>query len=262
MRSITCIFAALPLALALSADQPAAQAKPPAKPRPRAQTPADPRFAIGLSGGFQPTVTDFDDRFTFPLHQETGTSTVDYSVESGGLFDANFGVRLWGGLGAGVAVSRFTGKGNVTATSSVPHPFYLERYREVSGEADGIDRNESGVHVQLQYRLPLRGPLQVTLMAGPSFLNVTQTMVIDVNYTEEYPYDVATFAGVDSRRVKASAPGFNAGLDLRWMFTRNIGVGGLARFTRAEVELDAADDRTVTVDAGGAHVGAGIRFAF
>jgi hypothetical protein len=99
-------------------------------------------------------------------------------------------------------------------------------------------------------------------MGGPSFVQLDQTLVIDVNYTEEYPYDTATFSGVDSAGKSGSASGFNAGADVRFMFNRFVGVGALVRLTRATVRLDAADDRTVSVDAGGAQAGVGVRLLF
>ena len=92
-------------------------------------------------------------------------------------------------------------------------------------------------------------------------LDIKQSIATEVNYTEQFPYDAATFVGVDSRRISGTATGFNVGADVRWMFTRNIGVGGLVRFTRAKVDLEI-DSRTVQVDAGGAQVGAGLRLAF
>jgi hypothetical protein len=64
-------------------------------------------------------------------------------------------------------------------------------------------------------------------------VQINQTLVIDVNYTQAYPYDIATFEGVDSRRVTGSAAGFNVGADLSWLFTRNVGAGVLVRLTRA-----------------------------
>jgi opacity protein-like surface antigen len=221
-----------------------------------------PRGFIGLNGGYQASTTEFDDNFTFTAHQETGTTRVSYPIDAGPAFDAGAGIRVWRRLGVGVAVSRFTIDSTVSATSSIPHPFFLRQNREVSGEADGIRREETGIHVQAQYSVPLGRRLQLTLMAGPSLLQVSQAVVIDVNYTEEYPYDTASFSGVDSTRKKGSKAGFNAGADVRWMFTRNIGVGMMARFARATVDLDPVDDRTITVDAGGAQVGVGLRVGF
>jgi Outer membrane protein beta-barrel domain len=234
-----------------------------AQPRPSAGSfPAEPRVTVSVSGGYQATTTEFDDQFTFELYRETGRSDVTYPIAAGFLFDAGAGVRLWRGLGAGVAVSRFVRDGTVSTTTSLPHPIFLQQNREITGDPDGITREETGIHIQAQYLLPLSGRLQVTLMGGPSILQVTQAIVTDVNYSEEYPYDTAEFTGVDSRDVKKSATGFNAGADVRWMFSRHVGVGALVRFTRATVDLDGPDTRTIPVDAGGTHVGAGLRVGF
>jgi hypothetical protein len=222
---------------------------------------APPRLTIAVSGGYQPTTTGFDDSFEFTVSRETDTSSVDYGVDAGALFDAGFGVRLWRGLGAGVAVSFFSVDGTVHATSSVPHPFLFQHLREISGGAGNIRREEKAVHIQAQYLLPSFGNLQVTLVGGPSVLDINQTVVTRVKYTEEYPYDTAAFAGVESRKVTGTKTGFNAGADVRWMFASHFGAGALIRYTYAPIDL-RVDDRTIEVDAGGLHVGAGVRIAF
>ena len=47
--------------------------------------------------------------------------------------------------------------------------------------------------------------LDVVLAGGPSFIDVKQSIVIDVKYTEEFPDDTATFTGVDSKRASGTA---------------------------------------------------------
>lgn len=225
-----------------------------------AQSPAGGFIAI--NGGYQATTTEFADSVTFTRDQETGSTRASYPIDAGALFDVGGGVRLWRRFGVGLAVSRFTRDGTAGTTSSVPHPLFLQQHRDVSGDADGIDREETAVHVQALFMLPLTGRLQIALMGGPSFWQVNQSMVSDVNYSETYPYDTATFTGVDTTRVTARKSGFNAGADVRWMFTRAVGAGAFVRFTRATVDLEPAAGRTVTVDAGGAQVGAGLRIGF
>lgn len=221
-----------------------------------------PRVWIGVNGGYQATTTEFDDTFTFTVNQETGTTRVSYPVDAGFLFDAGGGVRLWKNLGVGVAISRFVLDGTAQTSSSIPHPLFLQQNRQVDGEADGLTREETGIHVQAQYRLPLTGRLQIVLAGGPSLLQVNQMVVTDVNYSEDYPYDTATFRSVDSERSKGSATGLHAGVDAQWAFTRSVGLGALVRFTRATVDLDGPADRTISVDAGGAHIAAGLRLTF
>ena len=221
-----------------------------------------PRGVISIGGGYQITTSTFDDTFTFSRDRETGTTRVTYPIDAGPVFDVGGGVRLWRGLGAGVAVTRFSRDGTITASSSVPHPFFFQQHRDIIGEADGIRREESGVHLQAQFTVPVTRRLHLTLMGGPSRLEVEQQLVIDVNYTETYPYDTAEFAGVDTSSRKGSTIGFNVGADVRWMFTNRIGVGGLVRFTQATIELDDTDTRTVSVDAGGVQAAIGVRVGF
>jgi hypothetical protein len=47
-----------------------------------------------------------------------------------------------------------------------------------------------------------------------------------------------------------------------WFFSKNVGVGGLVRFSRATIDLDAPENRTVSVDAGGVYAGGGVRVIF
>jgi hypothetical protein len=145
--------------------------------------------------------------------------------------------------------------------TSLPHPFFLEQHRTVAGDATAVRREETGIHLQAQYDVPLGRRLYLTLAGGPSLLRIAQTFVIDVNYTEQYPYDEAVFSGADSSGSDGSAVGFNVGADVRWMFTRGVGAGAFVRFTRGQVDLETGG-RTIGVDAGGAQAGGGVRFVF
>jgi hypothetical protein len=222
---------------------------------------AQPRFTIAVNGGYQPSTTSFDDRVTFDLNREVATVETSYPVDAGPLFDAGVSFRIWKGLAIGGAMSRIDVDGVVEVDASLPHPLFFQRNRAVSGESGAIKRSETAIHIQAQYQLPPFGRLQVVLAGGPSVLDIKQSIATDVNYTESFPYDTATFVGVDSRQIAGTATGFNVGADVRWMFTRNFGVGGLVRFTRAQVDLEI-DNRTVQVDAGGTQLGAGVRIAF
>ena len=220
-----------------------------------------PRFTIGVNAGYQPSSTRFDDRFTFDLNRETASVETDYPIDAGPLFDAGFGSRFWKGLGAGIAFSRLSVDTTVQVEATLPHPLFFQRNRQISGETSGLARDETGIHIQAQYHLPPFGGLYVVVAGGPSVLDIQQSIVTDVNFTEEFPFDTATYVGVDSQRVAGTATGFNVGADVRWMFSRHIGVGGLVRYSQAAVDL-TRNGRTVKVDAGGTQVGAGLRLAF
>lgn len=242
-----CLFA---VALAVAVSSPAsAQSWP-------------ERVHVGVNGAFQATTNDFSDRFEFERNVETGSTDVDYPVQGGFVFDAGVGVRLWRNIAAGVAVSYFARDDVGGTTSSFPHPFFFEQPREVTGDATGVRRSETAVHVQAMYLVNPGGRLRFVLSGGPSFFTVEQDLVTEVTVTETFPFDTATFASAQKTREKGSAPAFNVGADVMWMLGRRFGVGGVIRFSRASIDLDAPGGRTITVDAGGVYAGGGVRLLF
>lgn len=227
-----------------------------------AQTPWSERVHISLNGAFQSTTNDFSDRFEFERYLETGSTDVDYPVKGGFIFDAGAGYRFWKNLAAGVSVSYFTRDEVASTTTSVPHPFFFNQPREVTGDATGVKRSETAVHVQAMYLIKSGGPLRLVLSGGPSFFNVEQDLVTEVTITETFPFDTAAFGAAVKSRKKGSAVAFNVGADVMWMLNRTLGVGGLVRYSRASVDLDATTSRTISVDAGGVYAGGGIRLVF
>jgi hypothetical protein len=220
------------------------------------------RFYVSFNGGVQTTSNAFDDRFEFEQYLEAATVDVDYESDSGAFFDGGVGVRLWKGLGAGVAVSFFSKENPAAIEARIPHPFFDAQPREVSGEATSLARTDAIVHVQAMAMLDPAGPLRLVLFGGPSFFRVEQDLVTGVRYSEEYPFDTATFTGADTDTVDASAVGFNVGADVIWMVHEKVGIGGLVRFTRASLDLDAPGNRTIGIEAGGFQGGGGIRVVF
>jgi hypothetical protein len=243
-------FAAIVVAAAMLSASPAA-----------AQTWSE-RVLISVNGAYQPTKNDFSDRFEFQKNLETGTTDVDYPVKGGFVFDAGASFRFWKNLAAGVSVSSFTRDDIASTTSSIPHPFFFQQPRTVTGDATGVKRTETAVHVQAVYLVNPGGKLRMAFSGGPTFFTLEQDLVTEVTVTETYPYDTAAFASADKRRESGSTVTFNVGADVMWMLSRNVGVGGLVRFSPASVDLDAPNNRTISVDAGGVYAGGGLRLLF
>ena len=220
------------------------------------------RFTIGVSGGVQQAAEEVSDRFSFAKNVETETVDVKYPMKPSGLIDLAAGYRVWKNIGVGVAVSATSGKGDADVTASVPHPFFFNQPRTVTGSESGIAHSETAVHLQLQYIVPATGRLHFTLEGGPSWVNVDHEIVTDVTVTESYPYDTAAFGGAVTKSTKASALGFNAGIDVTWLFAESVGIGGIIRYTRADVDLEAVEGRSITMKAGGLQGGVGIRVLF
>jgi hypothetical protein len=229
---------------------------------PAAAQPGTGKVVASINVGVQAAPTSLSDSFSFERNVETATVNVKYPMKAAALLDGGVGVRLWRHVGAGIAVSHTSRNGSAMIDASIPHPFVFDQPRVVSGEQSDITHAETAVHIQVLYSIPVKRTLTLLLSAGPSRLSVEQELVTDIKYDETYPYDVATFAGALTHRAKASVTGFNAGADLRWMFTKSIGLGGLVRFTRGTVDLETQDNRRLPLRAGGVHAGGGLRIVF
>jgi hypothetical protein len=111
------------------------------------------------------------------------------------------------------------------------------------------------------FLLPLSPSVRIAVSGGPAILTVRQAFVTDVNYSETYPYDTALFTSADLNESSRTAVGMYVGADVTWMFSKNVGAGGLVQFSRATVK-ETVGDRTMSIDAGGTQAGGGIRFVF
>ena len=118
------------------------------------------------------------------------------------------------------------------------------------------------MHVQAIWVVPVSEGLQVAVFGGPTFFNITQDLVTDVLFTQAYPFDTAAYTGATTGRQSESTVGFNVGADVAYYFSGRIGVGWLARFSRATADLPSHDGGTVAFDTGGFQTGGGLRLRF
>jgi hypothetical protein len=216
------------------------------------------RGYVNINGWYQPAATSFSNTVHPIDFVEASVVDTGYEMRSILGFDAGGGVRVWRNLAVGLDVSRFSKKSSGSVSAQVPHPFFFNRLRAVSGDAPGLKRDETAVHLQALWMLLLRDRWQLALGAGPSWFSVGQDLVTDVTVSQTYPYDTATFAGATSTPRSHSKIGFNAGADVSYLLRRHVGLGVEVTFSHASVPLDD----TLTVDTGGARVGGGIRLRF
>ena len=256
--------AVLSIALALVPGATPARAQPPpssSSPAPAALR-ADRGF-VSINGGYRPASASFTDTVRVTQNVEAGTIDTAYRVKAAPDFDVAGGVRIWRQLAVAVDVAYFSKASGGTVSAQIPHPFFFGRPRTVEGEAPGLSRREVAVHGQLVWMMPAGHPRgwRVAVAGGPSFFTLRQQVVQDITVSEAYPFDTATLATVVSQRVEKSRVGFNVGADLSYMLSPAVGIGTTVMFSRARVPLPTAG-HDVIVDAGGAHVGAGLRFRF
>ena len=246
-----------------------------------AQTRAgDGRVFVTINGGLQAPSGTFTHGVVFAesggVYAETPLGTLsataaqeqarfdgDYARAAAALVDAGAAVRVGRHLAIGVAVSYVTGEGDARVSAQVPHPFFFKRDRDIAnGVAPGLAREEIAVHIQAHVRLPVSPSVTVDLFGGPTVITLARDLVADVRVRQAYPYETAAFDSAIVGGQSGTSVGFHAGADVAYYFSDVAGVGVLARFSRATVDLGSAGGGTVGVPAGGLHVGGGLRLRF
>jgi hypothetical protein len=239
----------------------AAQTKPPETPQPPvaapspatrpSTSPSPSRGFVTIGVGAQIASSDFSESHSEPLNGEQKTWTANYSVESGVEFEIGAGWRIWQNLFAGATYSRFHNSRKADVTAEIPHPFFFEQSRHISGESGALDHDENGGHISLTWIAPVGRRLEVAVFGGPSIINVSRQLVKDVEYGDSYPYDTATFSQATVERASNTSLGAHGGLDVTWLLNRQVGVGGLVRYSRANVDLKTPAGGSISFDAGG-----------
>jgi hypothetical protein len=110
------------------------------------------------------------------------------------------------------------------------------------------------------------------VFGGPTYFRVQQDAVTAIHFNQVFlifqPVNTIDIDQFDSERIEGTGWGFHAGADASFFFNRVIGVGGMAKFSRGNVDLEdtlataIGDDDVVTVKAGGFQVGGGLRLKF
>jgi hypothetical protein len=223
-----------------------------------------PRFKafLGVNGIYQATSNNFMDGATFQANAEGGRFDTNYSVKAGPAFDVSGGATISKAFGIGVGVSRFSRATPAHFSGSVPHPFFFGQSRAVASDVSGLKREELAVHLQARAVVPAGERMRVSVFAGPSFFRVKQDAVVDFTYADSYPYDQASFKSATTTTEKASKLGFNAGADVAFFFTRQIGLGFTAQLSKATVPIKSAGSGNRDVKAGGLQTGGGLRLRF
>jgi hypothetical protein len=223
------------------------------------------RFRVSVNAGQQATSTTVTEQQTFQQYLEEGSFRFERGVPGAPFFDGGVTVRVWRGLYAGLAVSMFEDTGAGTVTARVPHPFFFNQQREVTGELSGVTRQEIGRHVMIGWATPLTERLDVLVFGGPSSISTEQTFATSLTLSldkEAYPFDTLAFPGAVTQTRRESIIGYNAGADLTWRFTDTIGAGFLFRYTGGRKDFEPAGIEPFEVEVGGVHAGGGLRLRF
>lgn len=236
--------------------------QPPRAPRPRSTAPPVPgpeRVRVVINGGVQLAPGSFGQAFTLTKNVEATPVTTDLSLTPGGYIDAGLRVRVTRTLSIGAVGFLGASRADGTLEAQIPHPFYFNRPRTISGDLAQLGHTEKGVHLELAYPVSVAKGRELTVFGGPSYISARQALVTDVRYTDSYPYDSAAYSTATTARVSAGAFGVNAGADVTWRLSRSVRAGLLLRYTWAPVSLTAGTGNVVEMHAGGLQVAGGLR---
>jgi len=236
---------------------------PPIPVRPR--RPPQDFFRLSLDVGVQATERIFESNQTFPLYLETGSFKFDRTIRKPIIFGGGLAVRVHRRLYAGMAISVLNNTGNGAVTAQVPHPLLFNQMRTATGEVQNITRFEAGEHFQVAWTVPSAYKLEFTVFGGPSLFITEQTYVTELALgldREIYPFDGFVFAGAGTDTFKGNIIGYNAGVDLTWRFSKNVGAGMLIRYAGGNKQFTPPGGTPFKVEAGGLHAMGGLRIIF
>jgi len=217
---------------------------------------------VSFNGLYRNQNLSFGDTVTFDLNHEGAHVRSTHNIEAGPVFDITAGGRIVGNLGVGYAASYLRRTEVASINADLPHPFYFNQPRGLTGDARGLRYEELAIHVHGMWLIPFSERVQAAVFGGPTFFKIKQPMVSAVEFTDEYPFDQASYTGVSTTEKRASKLGYNVGVDVSAFFTQYIGIGGLVRFSRGIVKLPSPSGGTATIEAGGLQTGAGLRVRF
>jgi len=235
---------------------------------------AQERFRISANAGQQATGTTVTQEQTFDRYFEQGSFTFEPTVPTAMIYDVGIAVRVWKALHAGAAMSLFEKTDASTLSMRVPHPLQFNRPRTATGDVMDVRRREVGQHFMIGWnistiaesrrRTATRG-LDFTLFAGPSIFVTDQLLVSSLMLAlekEVLPFDQLAFPGAQTQTVRENVMGYNAGVDMTWRFSRNVGVGLLLRYSNGKKSFTPTGADAVEVTVGGLHAGGGLRLLF
>jgi hypothetical protein len=226
-----------------------------------AQSGSQARVHVTADGLFQALFDPFSKRTTFQIFHETATFSAVYPAGTSPALAGGLAVRLWKSVSIGAMVTRVQTRTDAAVEGEIPHPFFFERHRPISGTAEQIRREERAAHLQLRIIIPVTRRFDLSVFGGPSRWRIEQDRIASIDYASEYPFDTARLTGVVLNTVTGMTWGYNAGIDASLYLTNHIGVGGLLLVATANPDEDPTAT-TADTRIGGLRAGGGIRVRF
>ena len=217
-------------------------------------------FAV-IGAGAQVMGPGYTSTATFKVHAEDASLNADASIGVGPVFGARGGMRVWKNLALGGGLVVASTSQSLDVTGRLPHPFQFNQFRQVDGTADGLARLETMVAFEASWLLAVTRRIDMFVFGGPAYIRVRQDMATKIKFTESYPFDAATFTGVETSSLSGGGVGATAGVDVAYLLTRRVGIGGELRYSYARTTLTPST-QPARVPLGGLQVAFAARLLF
>jgi hypothetical protein len=210
---------------------------------------------VNVNFGGQSKSNEIATSFAFGLYEETATVDINQKHGGGAFFDLSGGYRVWRNVAAGLSYFRRSADADGTLTASIPDPVGFNTPRTVTGSVSGLQRRETWIGFLGTYVIPVTDKMDVMAFGGPAFAKLTQQFVNGVSSSEGTSGPTVT---TTIETVKKSYWGYQIGVDVRYLITKQLGAGGFLRISSADGTLKG-DEKA---DMGGFQVGGGLRVKF
>jgi Outer membrane protein beta-barrel domain len=212
------------------------------------------RGFVNVSGGYQSGKQDVAANFSFTLYDENATVDTSHRIKGGGFFDVTGGVRVGGNWAVGVSFSARSVKSDGTVQASLPDPIFYNANRSVSSTVSGLGQREKWVGILGTYVVPATDKMDVMLFVGPAVAHVSDDVPASATVTEAAGGPQVAIA---VNKVNKSVWGFTGGVDVRYLFTKALGVGAFVRYDHARASINSTK-----ITLGGFQVAGGLRVRF
>ena len=147
------------------------------------------RGYLSVNAIYQTATPSFTQTQSWTYFAETASVSIEYPGESAPGVDIAGGWRVWRNLAIGAGLAVVSRPSTTVVSGSMPNPLYANRPTTLSGGFEA-KHSETAIHVQASWTMPLKPKMVLMVFGGPSFVNVTQTIVQAEGIGTSIPYPV------------------------------------------------------------------------
>ncbi len=237
-----------------TAQTPPPTPPPPARPtKTTSATVPNKMFFIDVNGAYQAGSHDINISTTPTIYDEPAPISSTTTTKGGGVFDIAVGYRVWRDLAISLGFNTMSSKSDGQTTATIPNPIFFDQPVTHTFTQSGLKHKERTINLDVVWTWPISGNSDAAISLGPSFIRVSQDVVANVSVPPG-TQDAVPLVETQSK----TAVGFNFGGDYTYLFTPNVGIGALLRYTYGKTDLTSVSGLTV----GGFQIGGGLRLRF